>query len=185
MPQDATQVRVGADGQVYVAPEGTAQPANQDSVLNAAFGSALGYVSEDGVAASDGHTTVDIGAWQSFYAVRTVVSAREFTIGFKLLQWRGTNLRLAFGGATVTGAYPNLRLSPPGPGVLDVRVCVVDWQDGGYKYRLVVPRCQLSDNTAFNLRRTEDAGLTIGLKVLAPVSGDPWYLLSNDNSLLS
>lgn len=185
MPQDASEVRVGADGQLYVAPEATTQPTNQDTVLNAAFGTALGYTDDNGVSVSDGKTVTDIAAWQSFYPVRSIITAREFTIGFTLLQWRGTNLKFAFSGATVTGTYPNLRLSPPASSVLDVKVLVLDWQDSGFKYRLVVQRCMVTEPTTFNVQRTGAAGLAVGVKVLAPTSGDPWYLLSNDNTLLS
>lgn len=180
MPQDAAEVRVGANGQVYVAPEGTPQPAAYSTTLNAAFGTQLGYTSEDGVSLNNGRTTTDIGAWQSFYAVRTMVTALEFTIGFALLQWRGTNLSLAFGGAVVTGSPGAYRLAPPAASALDVRVLVCDWQDGGYSYRFVAQRTMLNDNTTINLRRTEAAAIPISLKVLAPTSGDPWYLLTND-----
>lgn len=185
MPQDASEVRVGASGDIYVAPDGTAQPAAVTTVLNAAFGTSLGYLTDDGVAVTDGKTTTDIGAWQSFYPVRSIVTAREFTVGFTLQQWRGTNLKLAFGGATVTGSAPSWRLSPPAASVIDVKVLVCDWQDGGYLYRLVVQRATLSDNVTFNLQRSAGAGLGLTMKVLAPTSGDPWYILTNDPAMQS
>lgn len=185
MPQDASEVRVGASGDVYVAPEGTAQPAAVTTTLNAAFGTSLGYLTEDGVAVSDGRTVTDITAWQAFYPVRSLTTGREFTIGFTLEQWRGTNLKAAFGGATISGSAPSWKLSPPAASTLDVKVVVVDWQDGGYLYRLVIQRATLNDNTTFNLQRTSAAGLAMSYKVLAPSSGDPWYILTNDPAMQS
>jgi hypothetical protein len=185
MPLDASEVRVGASGSVSVAPEGTAQPAAVTTALNAAFGTELGYLTEDGVAVTDGKTVTDIGAWQSFYALRSIVTAREFTVGFTMEQWRGTNLKLAFGGATVSGSAPSWRLSPPPASTIDVKVMVIDWQDSGYLYRLVMQRVTLSDNTTFNLQRSSAAGLATAFKVLAPASGDPWYILTNDPAMQS
>jgi hypothetical protein len=185
MPQTAEEIRVGADGQIYVAPEGTAQPANVDTALNAAFGTALGYASEDGVQFSAGKTTEDIGAWQSLVPLRTLVSSTEVFLRFALRQWRGTNIKLAFGGGTISGAGAYWKYSPPAASALAIYVAVVDWQDGGYKYRCVVPRCQIAETVDVQLTRTAAADLPIALKVLAPTSGDPWYLLSNDATFQS
>lgn len=186
MPQDASEVRIAADGQLYVAPEGTAQPTNVDTALNAAFGTALGYTSEDGVTFAVGRTTTDIMAWQSRTAVRTLIESEDVTAAFTLLQWRGTNIKLAFGGGSVTnqgGGY--FRYDPPSAGTLSTYVLVIDFQDGGFKYRLVAQRVQLAENTEVPLNRANPAGLPLTFKTLAPTSGLPWYLLSNDNTMQS
>src|SRR5678816_3250708 len=143
MTQTAEEVRVGANGQIYVADAGTAAPASVLSALDPAFSSALGYTSEDGVTATDGKTIVEIPAWQSFYPVRTIVSGRTFTAAFVLRQWNRDTIALAFGGGTFTDLGGGVtEYDPPDPSTLDLRIAVIDYQDGTINYRLVIPRCQ-------------------------------------------
>ena len=117
MAQDATEVVVGANGDVYVAPVGTSLPLDVDDPLNAAFSEALGFTSEDGVTATDGKTTENIGAWQSFYPLRTLVTERNFTVAFVLRQWNQDTVSLAFGGGTFTAVGSHTTYTPPDPAV--------------------------------------------------------------------
>ena len=137
--------------------------------------------------ATDGKTIVDVAAWQSFYAVREIISAREFSRAFVLRQWDRYTIGLAFGGGTFTDQGGGLtKYEPPDPSTLDERACIVDWQDGMKDYRLVVPRCVVTENVETNLTRTAAADLPITLRVLAPTAGaDPWYCLTNDPAFAS
>lgn len=180
MAQDATEVVVGQNGDVYVAPVGTAVPIDVDDPLDPAFSDALGFTSEDGVTATDGKTTTNIGAWQSFYPLRTIVTDRNFTVAFVLRQWNQDTVSLAFGGGTFTATGSFTQYTPPDPSVLDERVLIVDWQDGDDNYRLVVPRCIVSDDVSTQLTRTTAADLPITMTVLAPAAGDePWFWMTN------
>jgi hypothetical protein len=181
MAQDATEVVVGQNGDVFVAPVGTTLPADVDDPLNAAFSEALGFTSEDGVTATDGKTTENIGAWQSFYPLRVLVTEREFTAAFVLRQWNRDTVSLAFGGGTFTATGQYVKYTPPSPEELDERVLVVDWQDGDELYRLVVPRCIVSENVETQITRTAAADLPITMSVLAPAEGDdPWFIYTSD-----
>jgi hypothetical protein len=180
MAQDATEVVVGQNGDVYVAPTGTTLPLDVDDPLDPAFSEALGFTSEDGVTATDGKTTENIMAWQSFYPLRVLVTERNFTAAFVLRQWNQDTVSLAFGGGTFTATGSFTKYTPPAPEVLDERVLVIDWQDGDDQYRLVVPRCIVTENVESNITRTAAADLPITMAVLAPAEGDdPWFLLTN------
>ena len=180
MAQDATEVVVGSNGDVYVAPVGTSLPLDVDDPLNVAFSEALGFTSEDGVTATDGKTTENIGAWQSFYPLRTLVTERNFTVAFVLRQWNQDTVALAFGGGTFEATGSFTKYVPPDPSYIDERVLVVDWQDGDDQYRLVVPRCIVSENVESQITRTAAADLPITMTVLAPAEGnDPWFLMTN------
>jgi hypothetical protein len=101
--QDSSQVVVGANGQIFVAPTDTAAPTAVDDVLDVAFVE-LGFVSEDGATVTDSKTVENIGAWQSFYPIRRIVTAREFMVAFAMRQWNAENIPFAFGGGLVTSA---------------------------------------------------------------------------------
>lgn len=179
-------LNVGGDGQILVAPLSTAEPANVSTALNAAF-TDLGYASEAGVTLADGKTIVGIGAWQSFYDLREIVTARDFTVGFALRQWTRGPVSLAFGGGTfLDQGAGKTKYSPPSPSVVDERCLIVAWQDGSASWRLVVPRCVAIDNVSSTISRTAAADLAISMKVLAPSSGAlPWYMLTDDPSMAS
>jgi len=186
MTLDATELVVGASGHIYVAPTGSAEPANVSSVLDAAYAE-LGYATEEGVKASDGKTTNNIMAWQSFYPLITLVTEREFLVGFTLQQWNRDTVALAFGGGSFVDQGGGMtKYVPPPPETLDERICVVDWEYGDEDYRLVVPRCQVSETVETNLTRSDTAQLPVTLSVLAPAAGsDPWYWLTNAEQFAS
>lgn len=180
MAQDATEVVVGANGDVFVAPVGSNLPVDVDDPLDTAFSEALGFTSEDGVTATDGKTTTNIGAWQSFYPLRTIVTERNFSVAFVLRQWNQDTVSLAFGGGTFEATGSFTKYTPPDPSVIDERVLVVDWADGDDHYRLVVPRCTVSEDVATQVTRTNAADLPITMTVLAPAEGDdPWFMLTD------
>lgn len=187
MTQTAAEVRVGADAQIYVAPFGTAQPSSVTTALNAAFSSALGYVSEDGIGITDGKTITNIGAMQSFYPVRQIVTGKEFDVVFTLLQINRDTFELAFGGGTWTDqGSGKTKYSPPSPSTLAEYVLVADWQDGTISNRLVVPHCTGVDPVTMQLARSSAVDLAVKLGLLAPAAGqDAWYILSNDPAIAS
>lgn len=141
MPKDSDEVVVGANGQIFVAPVGTAQPADM-----AAFSASwidLGFANEDGVTVTVGKDVENIGAWQSMFPIRRVVTARDMSLSFALRQWNEVNLPLAWGGGTVTtdaGPPVHHRYEPPSPEDLDERALAIEWLDGAKVYRLFVAR---------------------------------------------
>lgn len=184
MAVDASQIVVGANGSVAVAPTGTAAPATATAALSAGFVE-LGYTNENGVTFRDAKTTQAIPAWQSFYPVRRIVTARDASVAFGLLQWNADTVPLAFGGGTVTepdptGAPGQYRYEPPAEGTRDERMLVVSWTDDNKDYRLIIPAGEVSDAVETNVVRTDNSDLPINFAVNGTDGSSAWYLLTDD-----
>jgi hypothetical protein len=186
MALDSDQIVVAGTGEVYVAPVGTAAPSGA-TALSAAFSASwvgLGYTTEDGVRFSDTPDITDVNAWQSQYPVRRLVGTRANEFSFTALQWNSTTVSLAFGGGTWTEPTAGIfKYAPPATGVLDERAMAVEWQDGSYKYRLIVPKGTVSGGVEFGLTRTEAAQLPLTFSTTPTGTGDAWYLLTDDPEL--
>lgn len=183
MPVDADEIVVGANGNVYVAPVGTAGPTDTSTALNAAFID-LGYVSDDGIDITPGMDSADINAWQSFYPVRRIVTARTLEVGLTLLQWNEHSIKLAFGGGTVatTGTSPNFvyTYTPPSPDQIDYRAMVVQWADGTKDYRLHIPKVLVTDTSSLSLNRTDPAGLSLTFSAQGTDGASAFTLITDD-----
>lgn len=181
MAKEVDEIVVGANGTVWVADEGTAAPANESAVPGGGW-TDLGYISEDGVTATDSKDITDINVWQLLYAARKIVTGRSFEIGFNLRQWNSDNVEFAFGGGEVTDlGSAHYKYTPPAPEFLDERAMMIDWADGDKKYRLVIPKGIVSDDVETQLARANAADLSITFAVVgSDDADDPWYLLTND-----
>lgn len=193
MTLDADEVVVGADGRVYAAPENTAVVDDLDP-LGVAW-QELGYVSEDGIKFKNGQSVEDIQAWQSFYPIRKIVTGKSTGVEFVLRQWNSITLPLAFGGGQVVDdAGGTLKIYvPPAPGEIDNRAMIIDWEDGGSNFRLVLPRGLVTGETETNIVRSSAADLPIAFEVTPSGAPDdlsdppvvaelqtlPWYLITN------
>jgi hypothetical protein len=185
MTQSAEDVVIGANGSVSTAPFGTTLPTDVDTALHAAF-IEHGFVSEDGVTFRDDKEVEGIPAWQSFYDIRKVVSAKSSGIEYVLRQYTPDNLKLAYGGGDIEVAGGVATYTPPVPGELDDRSQVVEWIDGDYTWRLVVPKGIATGEVESQLVRTAAADLPIAFEATpegAPTPGDPetfpFYIVSD------
>lgn len=173
-------ILVGSNGNVYVAPVGTALPTTEDEALNAAFAS-VGYISEDGITISSSVEVADIAAFQSLTPVRRVVTGRTFECAFTMREWNAKNVELAFGGGEVTNEGTHFQYTPPAAGdALLEKSVVIDWNDGDKVYRLVLHRIVATESVETNVTRTGAADLPITLSVMEDENGDTWYLMTDD-----
>lgn len=187
---DASEVVIGANGAFLTAPFGTTLPTTLADP-DAAFVD-HGYTSEDGVTFRDEKEVEDIEAWQSFYPVRKVVAAKTSGIETVLRQFNPDNAQLAFGGGAVDVSGGVATYTPPAPGELADISAIVDWQDGDYNFRLVVPKAIVTGEVETNLVRTAAADLPIALEATPegePTDGDPetfpFYILSDHPAWLA
>lgn len=176
----ADEIVVGANGSIYVAPVGSTVPASIGTALGAAW-TELGYTSEDGVTWVDGKSLKSIRAWQSFYDLRRIVESKEGSLAFQLLQWNGDNVRLAYGGGTVSEPVPgDYRYTPPDPADIDERAMAVEWQDGTKNYRLTFPKGMVTENVETNIVRSDGALLPITFALLGEEGVEPFILDTDD-----
>lgn len=183
MAKDVDEIVVGADGTIWVAPVGTAAPADESAAPGAGW-TDLGYASEDGATFRDGKTLEVIPVWQLFHPARRIVTARDTNVAFTLRQWNPDTVSLAFGGGVVTEVTAgHYKLTPPAAGDLDERSLLLDWHDGAKDYRLVIVRGMVTENVETKLVRNAAGDLPITFAVNGSDVGDPWYLLSNDPAL--
>lgn len=181
MWNDSTELVVASNGQIYVAPVGTALPAGPATTLNAAF-VGLGLATEDGVKLSVSPTITEHKAWQSRHPVRRDLTGQEIQAAFQLEQWNESTVVLAFGGGAITTVSGGYRYDFVASGAaLDERAMVIDAQDGTRKVRYVFPRGNVTEAVETTFSSTSPALLPITFKVLEPADGSAsGYILFDD-----
>jgi hypothetical protein len=180
MTQTATQVRVGANGKFVVAPVGTAAPVNPTSAWGAGWID-LGYSTKDGATLRDSRTMEEITVWQQMEAVRRIVTGKAFRIATNLRQWNKDTITFGFGGGTITSPAAGVfKYVPPAPEYIDERAAGLDWLDGIYHYRLIIPRGTVSEGVETKLAPTSNAELPIAFDALGSAGVDTWYFYTDD-----
>jgi hypothetical protein len=180
--KNADEIVVGANGSIHTAPLGSTIPASIGTPLGPEWVE-LGYASEDGVTWVDGKSLESIRAWQSFYDLRRLVSSKEGSLAFQLMQWNGDTVELAFGGGAVTEPAPgDYRYVPPDPSEIDERMLCVEWVDGEDDFRLTFPKGMVSENVESNIVRTAAALLPITFALLGTEDLDAFILDTNSEA---
>lgn len=181
MSLNADAVRVAGTGEVYVAPAGTAAPADATTALPVAW-NGLGITTTDGVQFNMSRDTADIDGWQAS-KIRVVTNSEPVTIEFGLMETSETTLTAAFGGGSVTvTAGDEAKFTPPQEGTNTIRAALVEFKDGNVAYRYYFPRVQVEGDVSFSLTRSDALAYSVTLGVLA---ADPkWLMLTNDPEFL-
>jgi hypothetical protein len=172
---EPTHVTVAGTGAVWVAPEGTAMPA--DLAAPSAPWVDVGFVGEDGVSFTFSRDQEEINAWQSADPVRVLITSEPKTIAYELLEFDRDSLLLAFRGGAFSGAASPYTYTPPAAGASDVRAMLIDGVDGAQTFRFCFPRVQLQGDLEFALLRTDAVRLAMEFGVLA--STTPWTIVSD------
>jgi hypothetical protein len=181
---NVTEVVVGATGKIYVGPTSATAPTNINSPLVTPWVE-LGFVSEDGAKLTDAKTIENIGAWQSFYPIRRILTAREFMVDFAMRQWNQDNVPFAFGGGSVVNNSGGWKFTPPDPSTIDERSLTLTWADGIKRYMLYVPRGIATANTEAQLQRTSPADLAISFSALSDGVTSAYTLFTDDPAFTS
>lgn len=177
----SSQVLVGASGTVYLAPVATAAPTDSGTALNVGF-IEQGFISPDGVTIRDSKDVTEIGAWQSPYPVRRLVTGRQFEVEFALEQVNWSSLPFAMGGGTLTEPTPGeYKYTSPDADDLDPRAMVIEWADGAARnYRLYIPQGIVTAQVEFTVKRDEAVMFPITFGAIYDGTNPIYSLFSDD-----
>lgn len=178
MALNSEETVVIGGGNVFLAPVGTAMPA--DLGIPGVGWNNIGYISEDGPSPSGfQRDKTSLFAWNTSNPLRTSYAPSEPTITFTLLQFDQFTLQEYFGGGTFTasaGAAPN-EFEGPANGTAQEHAMVIDWVDGLRAYRWQVPKCAIAASGDMTLTREQFLQMPVAASILAPSSGPPFTLL--------
>lgn len=175
MPNNANNVVVASNGKVYAGPTSTPGPSNYTTALNAGF-LEMGFISEEGATFTEGKDITDISAWQSFYPLRKIVTARTVTVAFALREFNKRAVELALGG-TVSVNSAEWKYVPPAPDAISQKSLVLEWTDAAKGYRLYIPTGIVTEAVETNLSRTASADLPVTFEATDPGTGVNIYTL--------
>lgn len=182
--QTNEQPIVGAYGDIYTAPVGTAIPADIDTPGTPWV--KLGMISEDGAAwKPPEEETSDIKIWQSPYPARIVTTGLSSSMSFALDGWDRVTVPFALGGGTftdVSGPPASVVFHPPGPGESVSRAIFLKVLDGDVKLGLYFAKGRVTgrDDTTFKPDEAALLNVEFGLEVYVKSDGsveDPYNLV--------
>jgi hypothetical protein len=130
----------------------------------------------------------EVPSHQSDYPVRRIQTGDSATVSVDLLEWKGDNLKAAYGGGTITsvGVDPDIayKFVPPALGARDEKSLLFDVIDqSGKTYRLVFPSVMQVEGVQADFQKGEAAKLPLRFAILGDDTGEAWYILSDDPAL--
>lgn len=165
-------IRFASNGNVYVAPVGTAAPVDVATPLAVTWKS-LGYIDPTGVECTPSVETQPVEAWQSGVPIKYLVVSAAFALKFVLQQFDKETTELYFGASFVpamTTADPPVAITgvfkldlSSSPSMVETAV-VLEWNDATVKNRLIIPRATVNARDGLKLLRTanQQLGVTMG-----------------------
>jgi len=176
-----TEVRIAGTGNVWVAPAGTASP--KETTALAAPWVNLGFTSSDGVKFNKKDKNDPVDTWQSMAPARFMLSDRDLTLKFQLLQMNKDTFPFYLGlvstsivasGSTTEATAQKIDISGA-PGGQDQRALAIDFADNNgtkdLRYRLVIPIGAVSEVEELSLSRT--GAVKLGITFTALSGDDP------------
>lgn len=180
MAQNPANITVPGQFRMYVAPVGTAAPADSAAALGAAWVE-VGYTTEDGSSFATDPAFEEVRSHQSDFPTRLLKTGDTATVGAVLQEFSRRNFEVAFGGGTITTiAAGQYRYDPPATGVSVPVAVLLEIVDGSKVYRFVVPKARNRSGVDLGLNKTSEAGLPVELTVEGAAGTSPWYVLTND-----
>jgi hypothetical protein len=184
MTQTAEQIKVAANGSLYIArfDDEPTLPDDLDTALDPLF-KEVGFASDDGATCTKSEASEDINVWQSQTPIDKIVTSRDFTVAMTLMQWNRDNVEIAFGGGEWSEPNPGVfRFDPPADfDPLTKWVAVLETVVGERIDRWVFERGIITGDVETQAVRNAPMMLPISLAALTPAGKDrPWYYLSND-----
>lgn len=171
---DATQVRVGVTGAVYVAPDGTALPTDASTALPVDHED-VGYISEDGVTETQDTDTEDIVAWQNGAKVRKVQTSHDLMYQFTMIETSEITLREYYGNFTAGDVGSDDEVVIDGS-ELPHRVWVLSVLDGDHVLRVAIPDGQITERGDITYANGEAVGREVTITCYPDDSGNKAYI---------
>jgi hypothetical protein len=181
---DENQIQVPSRTDVWLAPKGTAAPADCTEAPEAAWFN-VGYTPEDSLTFATEPTFGEVKSAQSNYPTLRFQTGDSATVSVDLQQWNGDNFKAVYGGGTLTEILPattppQYKFVPPKIGTRVEVSAIVQVTKGELIYRTIVPRVFQMEGVSLQLHKGAESRLPLKLGVLGTDAVDPWYTLTND-----
>lgn len=176
--QTNTQPIIGANGDIFTAPVGTAPLSMADWDSPPAPWQILGMVSDDGVSwTPPEEATSDIGIWQSLYPARVVTTGLSSSMAFALDGWDRVTIPFALGGGTFDETGDSVIFHPPKAGESVSKAIFVKVMDGDIRLGLYFPKGRVTgrDDTVF--KKDEAALLNVTFSLEGSTAYEPYQLI--------
>lgn len=183
MTLKSNETLIAARVNVYLAPTGTAAPADAIVALAAPW-KLVGHTVPDSLSLATEPEFGEVNSHQSDFAIRRFKTSDSSSLSVDLLQWNAANFRSVYGGGTVTaivGTPTQYKFVPPkmGDAILE-QSCIVEIKDGAKNYRFVYAKVAQIEGVNSEFQKGQEARLPLRLAVLGADTGDAWYLLTDD-----
>lgn len=184
MALNKARIRVAQNARVYLAPVGTAAPADAVVPLAAAWRE-VGYFTPDSLSWSTDPSFEEVRSHQSNFATRRFQTEDNASLSVDLQEWSADNFRAVYGGGTVTEVTPatvppTYKFSPPQIGGREQVAAVVEIVDGEITHRRIIPQCEQNEGVEQTMEKGSESTLPLRLAILGSDLGDPWYDLTTD-----
>jgi hypothetical protein len=164
---DPTEVQVGTSNGpgLYIAPEGTAAPADTLTAWATPWAS-LGYLDSAGPVVGQKTTSNSLTPWQSVAPIRSVITGRELTMQFVLWQLNAQTLALYFDTDVPTPVAGALSMQVRTDDQPHVYALGIDSQDGDQVFRIAFTRATLTTTNDMKITRGEVIPLDVTLTAM-------------------
>jgi len=167
---------VGAYGDVYTAPVGTAPPTDPNNV--AVPWIKLGLISEDGAAwTPPAEETTDIKSWQSMYPVRIVTTGLTTSVKFSLMEWDRDTVPFAMGGGYFEDTATSTIFHPPAAGEAAERALFIKVLDDPVAMGIYYPKGRVSSREDTSFKKDEAALLGVTFAIVGDMTLEPYNLI--------
>jgi hypothetical protein len=188
MGTDATRIVVAQMARVWLAPVGTAAPADPVVAMPTGWRD-VGLFTPDSLGWSTDPSFEEVRSHQSNYPTRRFQTEDAATVEVDLQEWSGENFKAVYGGGTITTvpASPgppavalHYKFTPPVVGGRQTIAACIEIIDGNKHYRRIIPKCEQTEGVEQTFEKTSESTLPLRLSILGSDIGDPWYDRTDD-----
>lgn len=176
MANTASNVAVGkpkTTGGVYAGAVAATLPHDPTTALDVSL-TALGYLTEDGVTMTKGGNTTPIRAWGGD-DVRTIKTTDELTFDFSFLETSVAVFKEVYGQSSVTTSAGDNTVTIDSA-QLGNRAYVFEILDGATAFRILVPVCSVTSQSAVTFTSGEPIAFGVTLTAYPDASGNKAYI---------